>query len=276
MQVVRHESGEALLRHAGAILEEAEAENGLMLGICAGPPPATDDGEPTWISVDDGAPIAAAVRTPPFNLVVSRASREAMDAVARHLHGEALPGVIGTAAAASAFADAWTRLRGGSANVTMRQLVYELTRVAMEPRAPGALRAARVDESALVGAWISAFNADAGLPAREDGALQRLAAGWIANGAMFLWEDAGRPVSMATLQAPTRNGIRVSLVFTPRELRGRGYASACVSAVSARALASGRKLCTLYTDAANPTSNAIYQRIGYRPVCESLMIGLEG
>jgi len=259
------------------MLEAAEAENGLMLGICAGPPPQVDPGEEAlWISVDEGAPIAAAVRTPPFNLVVSRGSHAAMEAIVEHLRDATLPGVIGTADAASAFAEAWTRARGGASAITMRQLVYELTRVETPPRAPGALRAARLEESALIGGWISAFNTDAGLPAREDAALRRLAAGWIASGAMFVWEDAGRPVSMATLQAPTRNGIRVSLVYTPRELRGRGYASACVSAVSSHALATGRRLCTLYTDATNPTSNSIYRRVGYRPVCESLMIQLGG
>jgi hypothetical protein len=35
------------------------------------------------------------------------------------------------------------------------------------------------------------------------------------------------------------------------------------------ALDRGKRFCFLYTDLANPTSNAIYMRLGYRPVCDS-------
>jgi predicted GNAT family acetyltransferase len=64
------------------------------------------------------------------------------------------------------------------------------------------------------------------------------------------------------------NGVRITLVYTPPSFRGRGYASACVAALSASLLASGRKFCFLFTDLANPTSNSIYQKLGYRPVCD--------
>lgn len=83
---------------------------------------------------------------------------------------------------------------------------------------------------------------------------------------------ATSPGDVASLQGATRHGIRVGFVYTPPGLRGRGYASACVAAVSERALASGKRFCTLYTDLANPTSNAIYQRLGYRRIGESVMI----
>jgi predicted GNAT family acetyltransferase len=83
----------------------------------------------------------------------------------------------------------------------------------------------------------------------------------------YSWENEGRPVSTA-LVATTSHGITVSLPH-PRELRNRGYASACVAALSQQLLDAGWHFCTLYTDLANPTSNSIYQRIGYRPVCDS-------
>ena len=66
---------------------------------------------------------------------------------------------------------------------------------------------------------------------------------------------------------------RVQLVFTPPELRGHGFASACVAVVTARELAAGRTP-MLYTDLTNPTSNAIYQRIGYRWVTEAVSLYL--
>jgi hypothetical protein len=61
-------------------------------------------------------------------------------------------------------------------------------------------------------------------------------------------------------------------VYTPPELRGNGYATALTAEVSQRLLDGGRTFCFLYTDAANPTSNAIYERIGYRKVCEAAAI----
>jgi predicted GNAT family acetyltransferase len=73
---------------------------------------------------------------------------------------------------------------------------------------------------------------------------------------------------MAAHTGPTPNGVRVGAVYTPPELRGRGYASACTAAVTQRLLADGRRFCFLFTDLSNPTSNSIYQKIGYRPVCD--------
>jgi hypothetical protein len=72
---------------------------------------------------------------------------------------------------------------------------------------------------------------------------------------------------MAGWNAASPNGVRIGYVFTPRERR-RGYASVCTADVSQRALDAGRRYCFLYTDLANPTSNAIYGRIGYRPVAD--------
>ena len=73
---------------------------------------------------------------------------------------------------------------------------------------------------------------------------------------------------MAGWTGKTENGVRVSLVYTPSEHRGHGYASACVADLTSLLLAGGNAYCCLYTDLGNPTSNAIYQRIGYRPVCD--------
>jgi len=155
----------------------------------------------------------------------------------------------------------------------MQQGLYELVRVVTpSPLARGALRLARADQTDLVASWMAGFGDDARLPAHEQKALQKSAATRIAGGGLFIWEDDGVAVSMTSLQGATRNGVRVSFVYTPPALRGRGYASACVAAVSEHALASGRRFCTLYTDLANPTSNGIYQRIGYRRIGEAMMI----
>jgi len=61
---------------------------------------------------------------------------------------------------------------------------------------------------------------------------------------------------------------RIGLVFTPPERRRCGYATACVAALSERLLAAGADQCTLFAQLQNPTSNAIYRRMGYEPVTE--------
>jgi predicted GNAT family acetyltransferase len=82
--------------------------------------------------------------------------------------------------------------------------------------------------------------------------------------ALLVWEDSV-PVCMAGCLGPTPNGITILSVYTPPEHRGRGYASACVAALTQRLLERGRRRVFLSTDLSNPTSNAIYQRIGYAP-----------
>jgi predicted GNAT family acetyltransferase len=41
-----------------------------------------------------------------------------------------------------------------------------------------------------------------------------------------------------------------------------------VAELTRRLIAGGRQFCFLFTDLANPTSNSIYQRVGYRPVTD--------
>jgi predicted GNAT family acetyltransferase len=257
------------------MLEEHEAENGLVLGLLASPP-ATMTAAPTWVSVDgEGGPVAVAIRTPPFNLLLALAPESAIEALVDTLDARAgeLPGVNGPADAARVFAERWSGARGMTTTVTMQQGLYELTQVVPpDPRASGALRVARADDVGLVASWMAGFAGDARLPAHEGDALRKSAAARVEGGGLFMWEHEGAPVSMASLQGATRHGIRVSFVYTPPELRGRGYASACVAALSEQALASGKRFCTLYTDLANPTSNSIYQRLGYRRIGDSVMI----
>ena len=93
---------------------------------------------------------------------------------------------------------------------------------------------------------------------------QRLAS---RNAGLHLWID-GEPVCMAGASGPTATGIRIGLVYTPPGHRRRGYANAYVAALSQLLLDSGRQRCFLFTDLANPTSNSIYQGIGFRPLSD--------
>jgi predicted GNAT family acetyltransferase len=95
-------------------------------------------------------------------------------------------------------------------------------------------------------------------------------------GGICIWEADEEPVSLAGFGGPTPNGLRIGPVYTPPDRRGRGYGSAVTAAASSRASELGKRFCFLYTDLANPTSNAIYTRLGYRPVCDSREIAFAG
>jgi predicted GNAT family acetyltransferase len=271
MEVVFHPDGGALLARIGARLEEAEAENNLALGIAASPAAPPPNGpQPLFATVEDaGAPEMAAVWTPPWNLCVTRGSDAALAALATELRARKIapPGVVGPADVGEKFA----ALFAPKFRVAMRQRIYQLDEVIAPRPVAGTLRVAGDQDLVRLAEWIRAFAADAALPAIDPESSVREARRRIDAKMTYLWRDDD-PVSLAAAAGPTAHGIRINLVYTPPERRKRGYASALVAALSQRMLDEGRRFCFLYTDLANPTSNGIYQAIGYRPVADAIAI----
>jgi predicted GNAT family acetyltransferase len=70
---------------------------------------------------------------------------------------------------------------------------------------------------------------------------------------------------MAARHPVTFGVARIGPVYTPPALRGRGYGSAATAAAT-RDVLEEAAVPVLYTDLANPTSNKIYQQLGYYPV----------
>src|SRR5262245_45884779 len=114
---------------------------------------------------------------------------------------------------------------------------------------------------------IVAVGADIDEAILEAGAARMVARLTAAND-LTVWERDAEVVSMAAVVRRTYCSSSISLVYTPPELRGRGYASVTVAALSQRELDAGRAWCSLFTDLANPTSNHIYTEIGYEPACD--------
>jgi hypothetical protein len=282
VEVARFDDAAAFLAEAEPLLLADEARHNLILGI-AGTIRDSPDHYPTrslWLVRDEGEVAAAALRTSPYNLILAGPrSEEALAALASGI-AEDLPGVVGAEPEAVAFADLWSRQSGLRARTNMRQGIYALERVEPPPAAPGSARVATADDRELALRWWIAFGEEVlheGGPGRDraeatlDHRLSFPSAG------ILLWEDGGEPVSLAGWGGATPNGIRVGPVYTPPELRGRGYATALSAELSQHLLdgdlfEGGRRFCFLYTDLANPTSNAIYERIGYRRVAESAEI----
>jgi predicted GNAT family acetyltransferase len=184
--------------------------------------------------------------------------------------GHSVPECLGPSATATAFAELWGRRTGRGFTLKMAQRVYELRQVHFPVGVPGKARVPTDADLDLLADWTHRFGLEVsagepGDPHAARASVQEL----MGVGRKLIWEDQGRPVSMAAAQRPLKRGIAISRVYTPPEHRGHGYASACVATLSQRQLDAGRQFCCLYTDLANPTSNSIYQKIGYVPVADS-------
>ena len=265
----------AFLDAAGPLLLEDEARHNLMLGI-AGTLRDHPDAHPEfrlWLVRDRGEVAGAALRTPPWNLVLARPRDDAaLEALAVAIEDE-LPGVVGSVPEVDVFARLWSEREGNEARTHIAQGLFALEQVEPVANAPGAMRDATADDRPLLVEWYVAFVEEALGDHPEPDRLEHMVDHRLAadGEGLVLWED-GDPVSMAGFGGRTPHGIRIGPVYTPPDLRGRGYATALTADLSQRLLDSGRRFCFLYTDLANPTSNRIYERIGYRRVCESAEI----
>lgn len=284
MKVQRFRDAAAFSRRAEPYLLRDEATHCLAIGICASlraaPPKQLAGARPPiyFALVTEGDTVlAVAIRTPPFNVVLSLfadAARTGEIVVPlvddlRAVYDDAVPGVIGPKPETAAFASAWQRATGQTARLNVAERIYQLETVIPPFGVPGTSRRATEADRPLLLAWLEAFDAEAMAPGDHMDAST-----WVTNAltsptrGAVLWEDAGRPVSLAGYGNPTPHGIRIGPVYTPPEMRGHGYASALVAALSQQLLDEGRQFCFLYTDLANPISNSIYQKIGYRPVTD--------
>ena len=185
-----------------------------------------------------------------------------------------VPGLIGNKKVVQRLAEEIAVLENKKMNVVMEQGVYALQQVKKKWTEEGIFREINSDELPVIEKWIYQFCEDVNLPTTKEEA-EQTAHTLITNHRLFGLEIDGKLVSVAAKTRPTKNNITINFVYTPKEERKKGYASNCVAALSQRMLDEGYKTTTLYTDLANPTSNKIYQEIGYEQIAESVLIFLE-
>lgn len=273
-RIRRFSDARAFLARAGSWLLEREIEHTLVLSVVRRLAFAAQPGDgPPYLAVIEGPDglEGCALRTPPWPLLVTEAPGAAVPVLVEDVlraYPE-LPSVVGPERSAADFARSWAASRGLRAVVGMRERLYRLDRLVPPSRpAGGRLRVATAADHAGVVAWMEAFSREAEILLPDADATARHL---IQDEAAVLWEDSGRPRSMAAVGGESPHSARIAFVFTPPEERGRGYATACVAALSDRLLARGVQDVVLFTDLTNPTSNAIYVRLGYRPVEDSTL-----
>lgn len=271
---IHHDDLDRFLEHAAAFLHADEALHSLVLGL------ATDRagraGHAQHYSVHDaGATVLAAVDPRGAKLVVTPGTADAARSLAELIASRPthLPAVHAPDTVADAFASRYTELRGGEVELRHRMRLHAARDVSELPVPSGRLRLADDRDGDRLAPWIAAFEAMLADGGSSDGrgTFARLQP----QSRLFVWEDEGEARSMAAWTRPTANTVSVSFVFTPQEFRGRGYATACVAALTRNRLAHGVRECVLFTDLDNPISNAIYARIGYRPLtdCRDIRLG---
>lgn len=277
MLVRRFDDPTAFQEAATPYLLRDEARHNLLFGISTTliQRPDLYEAFDLWVVSEEDEVTAVALRTHPFNLVLAQPSSDtALDMLVDRLVQErqVIPGVIAAIPELEAFVGAWTSENALDATRVLRHGVYELREVLPVPAAPGNARPVTPRDREQVIPWIIAF-AEEALPEDNETERQirlveaRLAA--TGDAGLWFWEDGGRPVSISGYGGATPNGMRIGPVYTPPELRGRGYATTLVAEQSRWLLGTGRTLCFLYADLDNPTSNALYRRIGYRMIAEA-------
>jgi len=281
MKLAIYEQANDFLDAALEPLLQEEEKNNLILGIALRVREGRSYGKgtPLFLTMHDGDTlIAAAIRTPPYNMILHcQADRlDALDAVASYLIeiGHPLPGVNGTADVAKAFAECWKRQTGQPPHVCMSQRIYTLTEVTQPRNVSGHMQWAREEDVDKLTQWFLGF-CDEAVPEAPPPDPAENVRQFMSAGKLAVWDDGGA-VSMVGSSRGTPNGATISAVYTPPEHRGSGYASACVAALSQWLLDDGKRFCTLYTDLSNPTSNKIYQDVGYHPIADCSMIMLGG
>lgn len=236
----------------------------------------------TWYG-SQGTIEAAALRTPPYAyILVGRPGPAGLAAFVDLLldpaSGQDGREVNAAQEQADALAAAWTARTGAAPQVTERNRLYRLED-ARDPDPLPAGRAKLADSADLpvVAHYLRAFWEEIERPQQLDLAstAQRIAAAHVAEGRFLLWLDTDdAPVSAAGFTPIVAGAGRVGPVFTPRELRGRGYAAAVTAEAGRTLRARGAAEVLLFTDLANPTANALYPRIGYRPVSDRVRLTL--
>jgi hypothetical protein len=281
LRLSRYASATKFLAASRGFLLEHETENTLPLAL-------TGALERNWLTPkqpayfgaveDAGRVVAAALMTPPQQAVLAWSEHE--EAV-RMLAGDVwsfrlkTPGVHGIQSAAAWFADAWSALTSIEPSVNMSERLYALERVKPVSGVTGHPRLAQPGDWPLLARWVTAFQREA-LPHQTDAPgesdvlahWERLASVPAAERGQWVWVVAGDPVSYAAYGSPTPNTLRIGPVYTPPEQRGHGYARALTAVVSQTILDQGKRQALLYTDLANPTSNKLYQQVGYHPVAD--------
>ena len=243
-------------------LERYEVRHNLLLGMMSQPSPAQANETRRWTL--GGAGACAIQTNANRSIILGELDERQCHALADEVYGSAFAGAVGPENTAHWFVARAIEL-GLSFGDAEALLSHELRKPPVYPGASGKARRASEDDLGLAFEWMAAFGAEAvphDPPATREDVAKRLK-----ERVVLFWETGGETVSMAVLARATRNTAAIGLVYTPPNLRARGYAGSVTAALTEYIFASGKTTACLFTDLRNPYSNRCYAKIGFKPVC---------
>jgi GNAT superfamily N-acetyltransferase len=224
---------------------------------------------------DGGMAVGAALQTPPYPLACNGIPLDTAAGVAAELARlqPRLNGVRGGRDTATAFADMWHTATGQACTVTSEERLYRLGALSKPNGVAGSTKLASDDDLGLLVDWVERFFGETFEHQRNHTAGEEFVDAAARKGdRLVLWVVDRVSVAMAMLRAPAAGVSRIGPVYTAPDQRGHGYGSAVTAAAADLALSNGVADVVLFADLANPVSNAIYQRIGFERVVDSLRI----
>lgn len=265
-----------------SILLKHEAQNSLPLGnVVIGKNGGEPDGwrnTKNWymstVSDNFGNVILVSIMTPPFNITMYETDNlpndEALNCLCDNILRENIkvPGVISENNLADRFSKIYTKRMNLDYKTHKNLRIYILDEVNKDIQLIGNIRKAEKKDLFYLPYWSNGVNVDcdSGNQNISDAVINIERA--INNKTLYVLEENGIPVSIASVSREIINGRCVGSVYTPPYFRKRGYASSCVAQVSQKVLDMGYKYVSLFTDLSNPTSNSIYKKIGYKSICD--------
>ncbi len=269
MFLIRHVDPDAFLAAARPVLDRDEAEFVFFASraraLAAHPLPV---GSRVYLATVGMPARGLAFLTGEGSVLLGPSDGVAAVCVADDLAAEfpGLPGVVGGREACDGFARRWLERIGRAHTLRYHLRHHALSKVRVVDRAPGVPRVADAGDVDWLVESQFAFLAEARVPDPPLRQVARIERG-VAQGAYWIWDDGARVAYAGWLEA-TPETARIGPVYTQPAARRRGYATALTAALSRSLLERGRRKLFLSTDLANPTSNAIYARVGYRPLGE--------
>jgi predicted GNAT family acetyltransferase len=217
----------------------------------------------TW-SLD--RPGACAFQSPGWPIILGDLTKAECEQLADEVAATRFVGVSGAEERPRWFVER-ARALGARFNepVMMRLLATEAP--AIYPDAPGATRVATPDDAALMLRWLQEFRREA--TPEDPEPTPEEAKKRAASGDCQFWMVDGEPVAMAGIVRRAGTAAAISLVYTVPEQRGRGFAGAITATLVDRAHREGFATACLYVDRNNPISNRCYEKIGFKPLCDS-------
>jgi len=274
MELKRFDDINEFLDIAKPVLIENEVENNLILGVALHiqKDPSRYKEQFLAIIYDEEEISAISVCTPPFKLLFWGKNSNCNDEINILVNNIAkdnlnITGVLAENQHAFKIAETWRNIIGKTFRPGMSERIYVLTEVDFPKSAKGRMRLAQLEDLELICKWMKEFHIEA-TPDDPLSDFTKFAKLKIENKDLAIWQNNGRSVALASRARPTFNGICINLVYTPQQFRRNGYATALVAHLSQKLLNDGWKFIALFTDLSNPTSNSIYQKVGFKSVCD--------